>query len=163
MFVSLLSFFSLGIDMICAMASVMETAFLPTVYCYRMSRAMRREQQLFSGYPQRGVLECFLPAFGELTHDGTRPHRYIPAEAVYAVFECKPKIDKAYLEYAGAKAESVRRLKRTSVPIPHAGGFYPAKQHFEIVAGFLAIEADWKNSFSTAFENCHSQLTGLNV
>jgi hypothetical protein len=88
-------------------------------------------------------------------------HRYIPAEAVYAVFECKPKIDKAYLEYAGKKAESVRRLKRTSVPIPHAGGSYPAKPHFEIIAGILAIEVDWKDGFSTSFENCHSALTGL--
>src|ERR1700732_3766152 len=61
-------------------------------------------------------------------------HRYVPAEAVYAVFECKPTIDKGYLEYAGAKAESVRRLKRTSVAIPHAGGSYPAKPHFDIVA-----------------------------
>lgn len=89
-------------------------------------------------------------------------HRYIPAEAVYAVFECKPKIDKAYLEYAGKKAESVRRLKRTSVPIPHAGGSYPAKPHFEIIAGILAIEADWKEGFSTSFENCHAALTGSN-
>lgn len=88
-------------------------------------------------------------------------HRYIPAEAVYAVFECKPKIDKAYLEYAGKKAESVRRLKRTSVPIPHAGGSYPAKPHFEIIAGILAIEVDWRDGFSTSFENCHSGLTGL--
>ena len=88
-------------------------------------------------------------------------HRYVPAEAVYAVFECKPKIDKAYLEYAGKKAESVRRLKRTSVPIPHAGGSYPAKLHFEIIAGILAIEVDWKDGFSTTFENCHSTLTGL--
>lgn len=88
-------------------------------------------------------------------------HRYIPAEAVYAIFECKPKIDKAYLEYAGTKAESVRRLKRTSVPIPHAGGSYPAKPHFEIIAGILAIEVDWKDGFSTSFENCHSVLTGL--
>ena len=88
-------------------------------------------------------------------------HRYIPAEAVYAVFECKPKIDKAYLEYAGKKAKSVRCLKRTSVPIPHAGGSYPAKPHFEIIAGILAIEADWKDGFSTSFENCHSALTGL--
>lgn len=89
-------------------------------------------------------------------------HRYIPAEAVYAVFECKPKIDKAYLEYAGKKAESVRRLKRTSVPIPHAGGSYPAKPHFEIIAGILAIEADWKDGFSTSFENCHAALIGSN-
>jgi len=88
-------------------------------------------------------------------------HRYVPAEAVYAVFECKPKIDKAYLEYAGDKAESVRRLKRTSVPIPHAGGApYPAKQHFEIIAGILAIEVDWKDGFAEAFEKCHAGLTG---
>ena len=57
-------------------------------------------------------------------------HRYVPAEAVYAVFECKPKIDKGYLEYAGQKAESVRRLKRTSVPIPHAGGFVSRQAPF---------------------------------
>jgi hypothetical protein len=88
-------------------------------------------------------------------------HRYIPAEAVYAVFECKPTIDKGYLEYAGKKAESVRRLKRTSVPIPHAGGSYPAKPHFEILAGILAIDVDWTDGFSTSFENCHSSLTGL--
>ena len=42
-------------------------------------------------------------------------HRFIPAEAVYAVFEVKPTINKAYLEYAGNKAESVRKLKRTSI------------------------------------------------
>jgi len=88
-------------------------------------------------------------------------HRYIPAEAVYAVFECKPTIDKGYLEYAGAKAESVRRLKRTSVPIPHAGGTHPAKLHFEIIAGILAIDVDWKDGFGTAFENCHAELSGL--
>lgn len=88
-------------------------------------------------------------------------HRYVPAEAVYAIFECKPKIDKVYLEYAGQKAESVRRLKRTSVPIPHAGGAYPAKPHFDIIAGILAIEVDWKDGFSTSFEKCHSELTNL--
>lgn len=87
-------------------------------------------------------------------------HRYIPAEAVYAVFECKPTIDKGYLNYAGAKAESVRRLKRTSVPIPHAGGAYPPKPHFEIIAGILAIDIDWKDGFGAPFENCHEELTG---
>lgn len=87
-------------------------------------------------------------------------HRYIPAEAVYAVFECKPRIDKTYLEYAGKKAASVRRLKRTSVPIPHAGGWYPAKEHFEIIAGILAIDVGWKDGFSEAFQECHSTLTG---
>lgn len=87
-------------------------------------------------------------------------HRYVPSEAVYAVFECKPTIDKGYLEYAGQKAESVRRLKRTSVPIPHAGGTYPARPLFEIVAGILAIDVDWKDGFGETFENCHGKLAG---
>ncbi len=88
-------------------------------------------------------------------------HRYVPAEAVYAVFECKPKINKYYLEYAAEKAESVRRLKRTSVPIPHAGGSYPPKPLFEIIGGILAIDVEWNDGFSDAFEQCHAQLTGL--
>ena len=86
-------------------------------------------------------------------------HRYVPAEAVYAVFECKPKINKHYLECAAHKAESVRRLKRTSVPIPHAGGAYAPKPLFDIIAGILAIEVEWKDGFSDAFEQCLSQLT----
>jgi hypothetical protein len=88
-------------------------------------------------------------------------HRYVPAEAVYAIFECKPKIDKAYLEYAGEKAASVRKLKRTSVDIYTASGKVPAKQHFNIVAGILAIEVDWAEGFeSEAFEQAHKSLTG---
>ena len=86
-------------------------------------------------------------------------HRYVPAEAVYAIFECKPKIDKGYLEYAADKAASVRRLKRTSVDIYTASGRIPAKQHFEIVAGVLAITVDWAEGFdSAAFRSVHAQL-----
>ncbi len=87
-------------------------------------------------------------------------HRYVPAEAVYAVFECKPTINKGYLKYAGAKAESVRRLNRTSVPIPHAGGAYPAKPHFDIIAGILSIGVDWTDGFGTPFEDCIAKLAG---
>ncbi len=85
-------------------------------------------------------------------------HRYVPAEAVYAVFECKPKIDKGYLEYASGKAASVRKLKRTSVDIYTASGTIPAKQHFEIVAGILAIDVDWKDGFGDAFRDVHEKL-----
>ena len=66
-------------------------------------------------------------------------HRYVPAESVYAVFECKPTINKEHLVYAGDKAASVRKLHRTSIPIAHAGGFYPAKKNHDIIAGILAI------------------------
>ncbi len=87
-------------------------------------------------------------------------HRYIPAEAVYAVFECKPHIDKAYLDYAGNKAASVRRLHRTSIPIPHAGGVYPAKPHNEILAGILAERCDWQDGMGESFQK-HLPRTGL--
>ena len=85
-------------------------------------------------------------------------HRYVPAEAVYAVFECKPKIDKGYIEYAAEKAASVRKLKRTSVDIYTASGKIAAKQHFDIVAGILAIEVDWKDGFGESFREIHEKL-----
>lgn len=78
-------------------------------------------------------------------------HRYIPAEAVYAVFESKPHLDKGYLEYAGQKAASVRKLHRTSVEIAHAGGTYPAKPHFPIVAGIVAAKSSWADGLGDAF------------
>ncbi len=79
-------------------------------------------------------------------------HRYIPAEAVYAVFESKPHFDKNYLEYAGQKAASVRKLKRTSVPIAHAGGVYPAKPLFPIVAGLVAPRSSWADGLGATFQ-----------
>lgn len=87
-------------------------------------------------------------------------HRFIPSESVYAVFEVKPHIDKAYLTYAGKKAESVRMLKRTSVPIAHAGGTYPAKLHFEIIAGIIATNITWVDHFGKSFEKAYSELSG---
>lgn len=78
-------------------------------------------------------------------------HRYIPAEAVYAMFECKPTIDKSYIEYAQAKAASVRRMHRTSVAIAHAGGVYKPKDPFRILAGLLAPQTSWADGFGEAF------------
>ena len=49
----------------------------------------------------------------------------IPAESVYAAFEAKQAINAHEVEYAQKKVASVRRLYRTSLPIPHAGGTYP--------------------------------------
>lgn len=78
-------------------------------------------------------------------------HRYIPAEAVYAMFECKPTINKAYIDYAQEKAASVRRMHRTSVSIAHAGGFYKPKEPFRILAGLLAPRADWADGLGESF------------
>ena len=48
----------------------------------------------------------------------------VPAESVYAVFEAKQTINAGQIDYAQQKVASVRRLYRTSLPIPHAGGTY---------------------------------------
>lgn len=67
----------------------------------------------------------------------------IPAESVYAVFEAKQAISSAQIEYAQNKVESVRKLHRTSLPIPHAGGTFPAKTLNPIIGGLLTLESDW--------------------
>lgn len=67
----------------------------------------------------------------------------IPAESVYAVFEAKQTINANQVEYAQTKVASVRRLIRTSLPIPHAGGVYPPKPLQHILGGLLSLESDW--------------------
>ena len=67
----------------------------------------------------------------------------IPAESVYAVFEAKQVINAEQVAYAQKKVESVRRLHRTSLPIPHAGGVYPPKPLTHIIGGLLTFESDW--------------------
>ena len=89
-----------------------------------------------------------------------KKHRYVPAEAVYAVFECKPTIDKEYLEYAGKKVESVRKLHRTSIDIHHAGGVFKAKPLFPIIGGILAAEVGWADGLGETFRKNHQDLTG---
>ena len=72
---------------------------------------------------------------------------HVAAESVYAVFEVKQALTPELLRDAGRKAGSVRRLRRTSVPVPFAGGCYPAKEPPQILAGILAIRAAWSDSF----------------
>ncbi len=78
----------------------------------------------------------------------------IPAESIYAVFEAKQTVNAALVAYAQEKIASVRRLHRTSIPIPHAGGTYPPKTPGLIIGGLLTLESDWKppcgNSLSEA-------------
>jgi hypothetical protein len=61
---------------------------------------------------------------------------YIPAESIYAVIEVKPTLNKRNIQYASDKASSVRRLKRTTASIVHAGGtIKKPKKPFFILAG----------------------------
>ena len=68
----------------------------------------------------------------------------VPAESVYAAFEAKQTINAALVDYAQKKVASIRRLNRTSLPIPHAGGTYPPKPLPHIIGGILTFESDWK-------------------
>lgn len=67
----------------------------------------------------------------------------IPAESVYAVFEAKQSLNSEQIAYAQNKAASVRKLHPTSLPIPHAGGVYPAKPRLNTLAGIITLESDY--------------------
>lgn len=84
----------------------------------------------------------------------------IPAESVYAVFESKQSINAEYVKYAQDKIDSVRALHRTSLPIPHAGGIFPAKAPIKIIGGILTFESDWSPLFGKPLENALENAAG---
>jgi hypothetical protein len=79
---------------------------------------------------------------------------FVPAESVYAVFEVKQALDKAHLDAAADKAESVRRLDRTSALIPNQFGMEIRKdlETMPILAGILTSGSDWKVPFEEILE-----------
>lgn len=81
----------------------------------------------------------------------------IPAESVYAVFEAKQTANAALVAYAQEKVASVRRLHRTSLPIPYAKGVYPPKPLIPILGGLLTFESEWSPPFGASLEKA---LTG---
>lgn len=68
----------------------------------------------------------------------------IPAESVYGAFEAKQSINAEQVRYAEAKLASVRRLHRTSLPIPTASRLLPPKPLHHIIGGLLAFDSDWE-------------------
>jgi hypothetical protein len=100
-----------------------------------------------------------------LTQNGIH---YIPAEGVYAVFEVKPDLNGSvtsgketisYIEYAGRKIESVRRLKRTTTSIIDRGKTYDPRPLTKIVGGILTSTNTLKKKETV--ENHLKGLTGL--
>ncbi|MER0438246.1 DUF6602 domain-containing protein [Emticicia sp. W12TSBA100-4] len=71
---------------------------------------------------------------------------YIPAEGVYAVFEVKPELTKGYIEYAGDKIESVRKLHRTSTNIIDRGKQFEPRSLTKILGGILTSVSTIQNS-----------------
>jgi hypothetical protein len=76
---------------------------------------------------------------------------YIPAEGVYGVLEVKTSLAMSTVQYAGSKAASVRRLRRTSAAITHAGGKFPPRAPFDILGGLLAIDSFWSPAYGEGF------------
>lgn len=88
-------------------------------------------------------------------HDG---FKYIPAEGVYAVFEVKQDI-RDNIEYAGEKIESVRKLKRTSIPMINAGVKVPARILTPILGGILTSTSTYEKE--ETIEKHLKELTGI--
>jgi hypothetical protein len=82
----------------------------------------------------------------------------VPAESVYAVVEVKQVLTRQYVRDAGLKIGSVRRLRRTSVPVPFAGGCYPPKRPHRILGVVVATRSVWVKDFQ---ENLSSALAQL--
>ena len=111
--------------------------YLPNRYCVAKAFAIDHEGKTTD------QLDC-------LVYD---KHLYVPAEAVYATFEIKQRVNAQHLKAAAIKAESLRQLQRTSAPIPWANGINPPKQPFPILAGLLAMDSEWKDGLGQSFEN----------
>ncbi|NKN00588.1 DUF6602 domain-containing protein [Rhizobium leguminosarum] len=71
----------------------------------------------------------------------------VPAESVYAVFESKQEMNAAHIEYAQKKIGSVRRLHRTSLPVPTIDGTKKAKVLMPILGGILTLSSKWNPVF----------------
>jgi hypothetical protein len=93
---------------------------------------------------------------------------YIPAEGVYAIFEVKPDLQGTvqvkgeslnYIEYAGRKIESVRRLKRTTTDIIDRGERKPPRPLTKIIGGILTSTNEIKKN--ETIESHLRSLSGL--
>lgn len=84
----------------------------------------------------------------------------IPAESVYGVFEAKQTADATLVAYAQEKVASVRRLHRTSLPIPYAKGVYPAKPLIPILGGLLTFESEWSPALGPSLEKALTEDIG---
>lgn len=83
--------------------------------------------------------------------------KVIPAESVYAVFETKQILNGRMVAYAQEKVESVRKLERTSLPIPTAGGLLPPKKLHPILGGLLGVDTAWGEPFGEQLVACLKQ------
>ena len=84
----------------------------------------------------------------------------VPAESVYAVFEAKQSADASMVQYAQDKIASVRKLHRTSLRIPHAGGTYAPKPLFPILGGLLTLDSNWSPALGDSLKKSLNEDLG---
>lgn len=87
----------------------------------------------------------------------------VPAESVYAIFEAKQELTAAHIEYAQKKAASVRKLHRSTVPIPTLDGIRPAKPPGHILAGILTLNSAWSPPFGATMKNSLEKDVGYGL
>ena len=84
----------------------------------------------------------------------------VPAESVYGVFEIKPSMNKANVDYAAEKLESVRKLRRTSAEITSNMGVTAPREPKPILGGLLAAGSDWTPFLGDPLFNALSSRVG---
>jgi hypothetical protein len=85
---------------------------------------------------------------------------FVPAEAVFGALEVKQTMDRGMIEYAAGKVGSVRRLRRTSAPVPYVEGEYKPKKLHNIIGGLLTMESDWKPPMGEPLERALADFGG---
>jgi hypothetical protein len=84
---------------------------------------------------------------------------YVPAESVYAVFDVKQQLSRDKVLESADKAESVRRLHRTSAAITHAGGTFKPRPPFPILAGVLSLGSLWADGIGESITRILNEFT----
>lgn len=78
----------------------------------------------------------------------------VPAESVYAVFETKQEMNATHIAYALEKISSVRKLHRTSLPVPTIDGTKKAKALVPVLGGILTLSSRWSPVFGDTMLRC---------
>lgn len=76
-----------------------------------------------------------------------RDKHVVPAESVYAVFESKQEMNANHIGYAQKKIASVRKLHRTSLPVPTIDGTKRPKDLTPVIGGILTLSCKWSPVF----------------
>lgn len=84
----------------------------------------------------------------------------VPAESVYAVFESKQEMNASHIDYAQKKIASVRKLHRTSLPIPTINGTAKAKELTPVLGGILTLSCKWSPVFGETMRSYLEAETG---